>query len=152
MTAEALEAWARFMARMASAGRPRDHDPQGRSLAAHSCTRSKIALARSGVLPIYPREGAPAIRVIVDGIKGSRAPLTIKPGLILHGDGNAFRPELDAILRHGAALSIYVRHVIPASNHVSDTGAGTPLSGSSLTRDLVAPVSDIATMTCLTFT
>jgi len=58
------------------------------------------------ILPIYPRDGAPAIRVIVDGIKGSRAPLVIKPGLILHGSGNAFQPDVDAILRRGAALPI----------------------------------------------
>ena len=56
--------------------------------------------------PIYARAGEPAIRVLVQGVKGSRAPLEIRPGLVLHGNGNAFTPEVDAILRTGAALAI----------------------------------------------
>ena len=58
------------------------------------------------ILPIYPREGQAAIRVILQGIKGSRAPLTLLPGFILHGEGNAFTPAAQAILRDGAALSM----------------------------------------------
>jgi tRNA1(Val) A37 N6-methylase TrmN6 len=105
MAADALETWLRFMARMAA--------PGGRATIIHKAEALPRILKgfenRFGaisVLPIYPRDGAPAIRVIVDGVKGSRAPLAIKPGLILHGDGNAFRPDVDAILRQGAALSI----------------------------------------------
>jgi tRNA1(Val) A37 N6-methylase TrmN6 len=56
------------------------------------------------VLPAFPRPGASANRVIIQGVKGSRAPLRILPGLILHNDDNSFRPEVNAILRHGAAL------------------------------------------------
>ena len=56
------------------------------------------------VLPIYPRAGQPANRIIVQGTKGSRAPLTILPGFIVHGEGNAFTPPAEAILRHGGAL------------------------------------------------
>lgn len=104
MAAEALDAWARFMARSAAAG--------GRATLIHKAEALPRILSafenRFGaisILPVYPREGAPAVRVIVDGIKGSRAPLQIKPGLVLHGDGNAFRSELDAILRGGGALS-----------------------------------------------
>lgn len=105
MTADALELWARFMARTTM--------PGGRATMIHKADALPRILHafenRFGglsILPIYPRAGAPAIRVIVDGIKGSRAPLTIKPALILHGDGNAFLPEIDAILRHGAALTM----------------------------------------------
>lgn len=105
MTADALETWVRFMARMTI--------PGGRATMIHKTEALPRILAafenRFGgiaVLPVYPRPGAAAIRVIVDGIKGSRAPLLLKPGLILHGDGNAFRPEVDAILRNGAALTI----------------------------------------------
>ncbi len=105
MTADALELWARFMARMTM--------PGGRSTIIHKADALPRILSafenRFGgitILPIYPRDGAPAIRVIVDGIKGSRAPLVIKPGLILHGSGNAFQPDVDAILRRGAALPI----------------------------------------------
>lgn len=56
------------------------------------------------VLPLHPRAGEPAHRVIVQGRKGSRAPLTLLTGMVLHGDGHAFAPALDAVLRHGAAL------------------------------------------------
>jgi tRNA1(Val) A37 N6-methylase TrmN6 len=105
MTADALETWVRFMARMAM--------PGGRATIIHKAEALPRILKaydnRFGgiaILPIYPRAGAAAIRVIVDGIKGSRAPVVLKPGLILHGDGNAFRPEVEAILRHGAALSL----------------------------------------------
>jgi tRNA1(Val) A37 N6-methylase TrmN6 len=105
MTTDALELWSRFMARMTM--------PGGRATMIHKAEALPGILAtfenRFGgitILPIHPRDGAPAIRVIVDGIKGSRAPIVIKPGLILHGAGNAFRPDVDAVLRNGAALAI----------------------------------------------
>jgi tRNA1(Val) A37 N6-methylase TrmN6 len=105
MTADALELCARFMARMAMPGGrvTMIHKADGLPRILHAFENRFGGLV---ILPIYPRQGAPAIRVIVDGIKGSRAPLTIKPGLILHGEGNAFRPEIDAILRQGTALSL----------------------------------------------
>ena len=56
------------------------------------------------VLPIFPREGTSASRIIVHGIKGSRAPLQILPGLVLHRDGHEFQPRAEAILRDGAGL------------------------------------------------
>lgn len=57
------------------------------------------------VLPLVPRPGQPASRVLVRGIKGSRAPLTLLASRALHGvEGNAFAPEFDAILRGTAAL------------------------------------------------
>lgn len=56
------------------------------------------------VKPIYARTGTPAIRVLVSGVKGSRAPLQIRPPLVLHATGNAFSAEAEAILRKGAGL------------------------------------------------
>jgi tRNA1(Val) A37 N6-methylase TrmN6 len=42
------------------------------------------------VRPVYPRAGEDAIRVLVTGVKGSRAPARLQPGLILHeADGQA---------------------------------------------------------------
>ena len=61
--------------------------------------------ARAGgitVLPVYPRQEAPAGRVLVRAKKGSRAPLTIAPPLVLH-EGNRFTPAAEAIHR-GASL------------------------------------------------
>jgi len=55
------------------------------------------------VAPLYAREGTAASRVIVQGVKGSKAPMQLLPGLILHGDGNDFTPDADAVLREGMA-------------------------------------------------
>jgi tRNA1(Val) A37 N6-methylase TrmN6 len=55
------------------------------------------------VAPLYAREGTTASRVIVQGIKGSRAPLQLLPGLILHKDDNSFTNDADAVLREGMA-------------------------------------------------
>lgn len=54
------------------------------------------------VLPLWPRVGQAAKRVLVQASRGSRAPLTLLPGAVLHGDGHGYRPEIDAVLRHGA--------------------------------------------------
>ncbi len=55
------------------------------------------------VAPLYAREGTAASRVIVQGVKGSKAPMQLLPGLILHGEGNAFTADADAVLREGMA-------------------------------------------------
>jgi tRNA1(Val) A37 N6-methylase TrmN6 len=58
------------------------------------------------VLPIQAQAGAPAIRIIVQGTKGSKAPLMLLPAFILHADDGAFGPSAQAILRNGALLEI----------------------------------------------
>lgn len=105
MQADALEDWARFMARMVK--------PGGRATLVHKAEALArildVMAPRFGamiVFPVFPRAGEAAIRVIVSGIKGSRAPLTLKAGLVLHGPGQDFTPEATAILRHGAALEL----------------------------------------------
>lgn len=57
------------------------------------------------VLPLSPRQDEAASRVLVRGIKGSRAPLTLLASRALHeAAGRAFRPEFDAIFRGTARL------------------------------------------------
>jgi tRNA1(Val) A37 N6-methylase TrmN6 len=57
--------------------------------------------------PLWPREGQPARRIIVRAIKGSRAPLRLLPGLILHrGAGADYSAGALEILRGAAALSL----------------------------------------------
>lgn len=58
------------------------------------------------IAPLFPRRGAAASRILVQGIKGSKAPMQILQGLVLHGDGNEFTPEADAVLRGGAAFPL----------------------------------------------
>lgn len=53
------------------------------------------------VAPLYARPGMAASRVIVQGLRGTRGPLRLLPGLILHGEGASFTPEAEAVLRHG---------------------------------------------------
>ena len=56
------------------------------------------------IMPIWPREGAPAKRVILRAVKGGRAPEALLTGLVLHGAANSYTHAADAILRDAAAL------------------------------------------------
>lgn len=57
------------------------------------------------LLPLTPRPGEAASRVLLRGIKGSRAPLTLLASRALHERaGRAFHPEFDAIFRGTARL------------------------------------------------
>jgi tRNA1(Val) A37 N6-methylase TrmN6 len=58
------------------------------------------------VLPVHPKPGAPAIRVLVRAAKQSRAPLTIYPGLVLNDEDG--RPDhfADAVLRGKVVLPL----------------------------------------------
>lgn len=57
------------------------------------------------VLPVHPRPGLDAIRVIVTAHKASRAPMSIAPGLFLHdAAGEGFQPRVEAVLRAPCAL------------------------------------------------
>jgi tRNA1(Val) A37 N6-methylase TrmN6 len=53
---------------------------------------------------VHPRENADAIRILVGGIKGSKAPLRIFPSLILHEPSGAFTPLAEALHRGEAFL------------------------------------------------
>jgi len=66
------------------------------------------ALGERGVsvFPLWPRSGEAAKRVIVRAVKGSRAPLALLPGLVLHDEGGKYTRAANAILRDGAALDI----------------------------------------------
>lgn len=105
MDAGDFSIWGRFLARMA--------EPGGQVLIVHMAEALAEVLAglegRFGaikVLPIRPRQGRNAHRIIVSGIKGSRAPLSVLPDFILHGEGNLFTSEAEAILRDGAGLDL----------------------------------------------
>jgi hypothetical protein len=54
--------------------------------------------------------------VIVRAVKGSRAPLELRPGLVLHNADGSFRPPIAAALRDGAGL--------PLDGDPSDADAG----------------------------
>jgi tRNA1(Val) A37 N6-methylase TrmN6 len=53
---------------------------------------------------IHPRAEAPALRLLLTGIKGSRAPLVVTPPLVLHDVGGRFTPEAEALHRGEMSL------------------------------------------------
>ncbi len=66
------------------------------------------ALGQKGVhlLPLWPRAGMTAKRVILMARKGSRAPFALLAGLVLHEADGRYTAEAEAILRDGAALAM----------------------------------------------
>ncbi|MFV0367551.1 MAG: tRNA1(Val) (adenine(37)-N6)-methyltransferase [Hyphomicrobiaceae bacterium] len=98
-----LDRWVRAMAHVTCAG--------GEILMIHKADALAALLEalspRFGalrILPLHPRKGKAASRIIIKGVKGSRAPLSLLPGHVLHGDGNEFTLATRGILREGAGL------------------------------------------------
>lgn len=51
------------------------------------------------IIPIYAHDGEDAIRIMITGRKGSRAPLHLAQGLILHDkETRAYRPQIDDLI------------------------------------------------------
>jgi tRNA1(Val) A37 N6-methylase TrmN6 len=87
--------------------------PKGRLTLIHRADRlPELLRALEGrigaiaVLPLFPGDGRAAKRILLTGIKDSRAPFTLLPGLTLHDAEGAFTPEAEAILREGGALKL----------------------------------------------
>ena len=85
--------------------------PKGALILIHAASAlPEIVAAMDGhfgaitVLPIHPRDGVPARRVLVRGIKGSHAPCVIAAPLILH-EGDGFTPLADRLHRGEAGLA-----------------------------------------------
>lgn len=99
MSAEALDLWVKTAATHAA--------PGGEIIFIHVADRLSPLLqsfeARFGgitLLPLTPRDGEPAHRILIRGIKGSRAPLTLLASRSLHTpSGRTFRPDFEAIFR-----------------------------------------------------
>lgn len=67
-------------------------------------------LGSAAVLPLAPREGRAALRVLVQARKGGRAPFRLLAPLVIHdgpahdGDRESYSPLANAVLRDGADL------------------------------------------------
>jgi tRNA1(Val) A37 N6-methylase TrmN6 len=59
-----------------------------------------------GMLPVYPREGAPPVRVLLRAVKGGQASRIDYPGLILNDGLGEPRATAEAVLRGGETLKI----------------------------------------------
>ncbi len=57
--------------------------------------------------PVHPHADKPAIRILVSGVKGSRARVAMLPAVVLHA-GEGFTPQADALINGRAALSMSV--------------------------------------------
>ncbi|MEL6297949.1 MAG: methyltransferase [Pseudomonadota bacterium] len=101
-----LEVWARTMARIVR--------PGGEAVIIYPAGQLADVLSafdgRFGglcVLPVHAKANAPAIRCVVRGTKGSRAPLSIAPGLTLHSSDGSYCAPIEAAMRAPAALDAW---------------------------------------------
>jgi len=94
--------------------------PKGGITLIHRADRlSEVLSALSGragdirILPLWPRAGVPAKRVIIHARKGVRSPDRLLPGLVLHGPGadeekgQRYTLPAQSILRDGMALPLF---------------------------------------------
>jgi tRNA1(Val) A37 N6-methylase TrmN6 len=100
-----LGAWGHFLA-----ARVRTGGTVGLVLPAARFDAGVAALRAAGcgsmvLLPLAPRAGMEAKRVLLRGRKGGRGPARILPAFVLHEADGRFTPEAEAILRDGAALA-----------------------------------------------
>ncbi len=67
-------------------------------------------LGSAAVLPLAPRVGRPALRILLQARKGGRAPFRLLAPFVIHegaahdGDRESYTPDANAILREGASL------------------------------------------------
>lgn len=101
----ALNAWCRFLARMAR--------PGGEALIVHKTAALPDLIQALGgrfgglaALPLHSFAGEPASRILLRGVKGSRAPFRLKAGLVLHETEKQFTPGAEGVLRLGQSLAV----------------------------------------------
>jgi tRNA1(Val) A37 N6-methylase TrmN6 len=70
------------------------------------CRALEAGFGAVTVLPVYPKPGEPAVRILVRATKASRAPLALLPGLVLNDAGGRPTPQAEAVLRAGATLPL----------------------------------------------
>ncbi|HEX8663673.1 MAG TPA: methyltransferase [Beijerinckiaceae bacterium] len=80
--------------------------PKGRLALIHRADALKTCLDRFergfgavAVRPVHPRPDEPAIRILITAVKGSRAPASLLPPLVLHDAAGAFTREAEAVHR-----------------------------------------------------
>jgi tRNA1(Val) A37 N6-methylase TrmN6 len=98
-----LVAWMRFFAAMAApnASLTLIHRPDGLG------ELLELLAGRFGdvaVFPLFPKASEPATRIIVQAKKGSKAGLSLLPGLVLHEEDGRYTAGAEAILRGGGPL------------------------------------------------
>jgi tRNA1(Val) A37 N6-methylase TrmN6 len=99
------ESWLRFLAAFAA--------PKARLTLIHRPEYLAMLLrqleGRFGeiaIFPLFPKKGEPAVRIILQGRKGSKAAPRLLQGLILHEPDGRYTEQADAVLRRGDALVV----------------------------------------------
>jgi tRNA1(Val) A37 N6-methylase TrmN6 len=64
------------------------------------------AFGAVAIVPVHPRPGAAAIRILMCATKGSAAPPSLLPGLVLNRDDGRPSAEAEAVLREGGSLPL----------------------------------------------
>lgn len=97
--------WARAMlALLAPKGRfAVIHRPEALQALLEGCAGRLGAMV---VRPVQARREGDAVRILLGGIKGSRAPLRIAPAFVLHEADGSFTPEAEAVHRGEAVLAL----------------------------------------------
>ncbi|PXW56463.1 tRNA1(Val) (adenine(37)-N6)-methyltransferase [Chelatococcus asaccharovorans] len=87
--------------------------PRGRLVMIHRPDALALILAvlagRFGgitLMPVHPRAGQAAVRLLVAAVKGSRSPLSMLPGIALHDEAGRFTAEAEAVHRGDAGLAL----------------------------------------------
>ena len=65
---------------------------------------NRLPVGAIKVFPLWPRQGEPAIRIIVTARKNMKTPLEVLPGLVLHENNGQFTAATDEVLRQAASL------------------------------------------------
>lgn len=101
-TSEGLESWIKFCIKMA---RPRGYIslicPASLLPKALHCLHS---LGELVVVPLWPRAGEPASRILIRGRKDIKSPAKLLPGLVLHKQEGGYTEEAHKILWEGLSL------------------------------------------------
>jgi tRNA1(Val) A37 N6-methylase TrmN6 len=105
MEAGGLDSWVRFLATFTA--------PKGKVTLIHMPQALPELLPMLGrrfgaitLFPLFPKLAEPAVRVIVQGRKGSRAGMRLLPGLVLHEADGSYTAGAEAVLRHAHALEL----------------------------------------------
>jgi tRNA1(Val) A37 N6-methylase TrmN6 len=101
-----LDAWARFLAEALKPGGTACLVlPTARFDAGVAALRG-AGCGSLALLPLAPRAGRAAKRVLVAARRGGRGPARLLPPFVLHDTGGAFTPEAEAVLRDAAAIGM----------------------------------------------
>lgn len=93
-----LDAWFRTAAAITRIGGSLNMIYRSEDIAAViACSRGRYGGLQ--IIPIHSKKNENAKRILVCGIRGSKAPLTILPGFVVHNDDGTFSEHADAIFK-----------------------------------------------------